>query len=128
MNDAPRDTVNRGAVVGTPPPVATTPEEVATIIGKGKLITADIVDVDGDVMSVELPTEAAKLPANGDLEPDAASGGFKYTPKKDFVGTDTFSYTVVDGNNGTLELQASVTVSEWRAQRPCARARSRHER
>ena len=36
------------------------------------------------------------------------STGFIYTPDSDFVGTDTFTYTICDGNGGTD--QATVTI------------------
>ncbi|MBK9237882.1 MAG: cadherin-like domain-containing protein [Rhodoferax sp.] len=48
--------------------------------------------------------------ANGSVTIDATSGNPVYTPNLNFVGTDTFTYTISDGNGGTDTATVSVTV------------------
>ena len=41
-----------------------------------------------------------------------AGGGVHYTPNANFFGTDTFTYTISDGNGGTDTATVTVIVSE----------------
>ncbi len=68
-------------------------------------VLANDVDVDGDV----LLTAAASDGANGtvELRPD---GTVAYTPDDDFNGTDSFSYTVTDGNGRSDTGLVSVVI------------------
>ncbi|MCA9290357.1 MAG: cadherin-like domain-containing protein, partial [Phycisphaerales bacterium] len=78
-------------------------------------------DVDGDrlrVASFEQP-EHGTVRSNGD-------GTFTYTPHPDFVGTDSFEYTISDGAGGTVtavmtievERGADLTTPEGPVERP----------
>jgi ribulose-5-phosphate 4-epimerase/fuculose-1-phosphate aldolase len=60
-------------------------------------------DDDGDSLTIE----SIGQPGNGSLT-DNGDGTYTYTPDADFSGSDSFTYTVVDGNGG--EDQATVTV------------------
>ena len=66
-------------------------EEDSTFIGylKG-------YDVDGDTLTYEM----YKSPTNGTLNIDS-NGYFSYVPNNNYVGKDTFSYTVTDGSGKT---------------------------
>ncbi len=63
-------------------------------------------DPDGDPLSTTLVTGtsngAVNLLANGD---------FTYTPNADFEGTDTFTYQLADGQGGTDNAMATITVA-----------------
>ncbi|NDW45431.1 Ig-like domain-containing protein, partial [Ruegeria sp. PrR005] len=63
-------------------------------------------DIDGDELFVTIAT----TPENGslDISPD---GSFMYTPNPNFSGTDTFVYTVSDGNGGFASGVVNVTVT-----------------
>jgi len=63
-------------------------------------------DVDGDALSFAVDG----APANGTvtMNPD---GSFSYTPAANFNGTDSFTYTVSDGNGGTITGTVSVNVA-----------------
>lgn len=50
-------------------------------------------------------------PAKGLVTLDAGAGVFRYTPDGTFDGTDTFAYTVQDGN-GQVSAPATVTVTD----------------
>ena len=58
------------------------------------LVAGDVDDAEGDVQTVSSNT----APSNGTLviNPD---GTYEYTPNTDFVGEDTFTYTVCDDGN-----------------------------
>ncbi|MGH1368913.1 MAG: Ig-like domain-containing protein, partial [Maritimibacter sp.] len=81
--------------------VAVTPEDTPVVID----VIANDTDPEGD------PLEVAELgePENGtaELNPD---GTVTYTPNTDFTGTDTFTYTVTDGNGGTDVVTVQVAV------------------
>ncbi|ABW32877.1 tandem-95 repeat protein [Acaryochloris marina] len=94
------------------PPVAvddavTTDEDVA--------ITGNVLDgssggldtdLDGDTLSVIDNTD----PSNGTVS-ISANGDFTYTPNPDFFGTDSFGYTISDGNGGTSVATVNITVN-----------------
>ncbi len=65
-------------------------------------------DPDGDGLTASGPT--GTLPTNGDVV-IAANGTFTYTPDANFIGTDTFGYSISDGNGGTDTGLATVTIA-----------------
>ena len=62
-------------------------------------------DVDGDALTFAL----ANGPQNGTVTV-AADGSYSYVPAADFNGTDSFTYTVSDGQGGTTTGTISVDV------------------
>ncbi|MGB5676410.1 MAG: DUF2341 domain-containing protein, partial [Gammaproteobacteria bacterium] len=64
-------------------------------------------DVEGDTLTVN--TTPVSGPSNGALILNA-DGTFTYTPNNNFNGTDSFVYEVNDGNGGTAQATATVTV------------------
>ncbi|WP_421939882.1 Calx-beta domain-containing protein [Pedobacter sp.] len=86
-------------------PVATSPAIITTQdTPVNGAVTAS--DVDGDSLTFTVTT----APAHGSVvvNPD---GTYTYTPVAGYVGTDTFSITVNDGNGGTVQVPISVTVT-----------------
>ncbi|MEM1096402.1 MAG: Ig-like domain-containing protein, partial [Bacteroidota bacterium] len=81
---------------------AATDEDTALLIVFADLLAND-TDIDGDALSVSAVGEAAQ--GTTTLESD----GIRYVPNADANGTDTFSYTVNDGN-GSFDT-ATVTLS-----------------
>jgi len=59
-------------------------------------------DVDGDTLSIKSMTQ----PAHGTVTKE--NGKLKYTPDNNYSGTDTFDYTVTDGD---LDDTATVSVT-----------------
>ncbi|PKO85746.1 MAG: hypothetical protein CVU18_18560, partial [Betaproteobacteria bacterium HGW-Betaproteobacteria-12] len=95
--------VTVGAVNDGPQAVndsATTPEDTPVTI----LVRANDSDTDGEPLTVSAFTN----PANGTVTLNA-QGNLVYSPNADFNGTDTFSYTIGDGQGGFDT--ASVTVN-----------------
>ena len=70
-------------------------------------VLANDADPDGDALTITAVTN----PANGSVVVNA-NGTLTYTPAAGFTGTDTFSYTVSDGNGGTDAAQVSIVVDD----------------
>ncbi|GAB5388064.1 MAG: tandem-95 repeat protein [Alphaproteobacteria bacterium] len=74
-------------------------------------------DPDGDALTFGLVSQAS----NG-VAVVNADGTFGYTPDDDFSGTDSFVYSVSDGNGGTDTATVTLTVSSSDNQAPVANA------
>ncbi|MFY9478165.1 MAG: Ig-like domain-containing protein [Aquabacterium sp.] len=61
---------------------------------------------DGDVLTVTAVTQGA----NGTVVINPQTGNPVYTPKLDFVGTDSFTYTIKDPSGATSTATVTVTV------------------
>jgi VCBS repeat-containing protein len=87
------------------PPVAvadnaTTPENIPVTID----VLNNDYDIDGDTLTVVSAT-------NGTYGSVINNGGnVTYTPALNFTGTDSFNYTISDGNGGTATATVAVTV------------------
>jgi len=106
---SPAANLTDGAVSVSPsmPPIAN--DDVATT-DEDTPITIDVLsndtDPDGDALSVTAATDPAHgtTLVNGD-------GTITYTPDTNYNGTDTFDYTVSDGNGGTDNGTVNVTIN-----------------
>ena len=92
------------------PPVATadpvtTAEDTAVTIN----VLVNDSDVDDDMVTVS----AVGTPANGTatLLTGEDAGRVRYTPNQNFVGNDSFSYTVADPHGGTASANVTITVT-----------------
>ncbi|MFC1388691.1 MAG: retention module-containing protein, partial [gamma proteobacterium symbiont of Clathrolucina costata] len=98
-------TVTVGAVNDAP---VATDDTVGT--NEDTPVTVDVLpndsDPDGDTLTVTAVTQGT----NGSVSIDPVSGNPVYTPNADFNGTDTFTYTIDDGNGGTDTATVTVTV------------------
>ncbi|MEA5501922.1 Ig-like domain-containing protein, partial [Halotia wernerae UHCC 0503] len=65
-------------------------------------------DVDGDTITFGLAENGAPANGNVTINPD---GSYSYTPNPNFAGTDSFTYSISDGNGGTALGTISVTVT-----------------
>jgi hypothetical protein len=89
------------------PPVANDDnyEMLEDTVLQGSVLDND-QNVTGFVVSV------SQQPENGELILSEADGYFTYSPNPDFVGTDTFSYSVSDGNVYSLSATVTIVVHE----------------
>jgi uncharacterized repeat protein (TIGR01451 family) len=91
--------------VNHPPSVSgvsvTTPEDTPVALD----VLAGASDPDDDLLSVASVTR----PAHGTAV--VSGGGIVYTPAADYHGRDTFRYVVTDGNGGTAQARARITVT-----------------
>ncbi len=81
----------------------------ATIAEDGS-VTGQLVasDVDGDAITFGVAQNGAPSHGAVTVNPD---GSYSYTPNPNFVGTDSFTYQVSDGNGGTTLGTITVTVT-----------------
>lgn len=86
----------------TTPDTATATED--TVLNS--FVEATDPDV-GDVLSYSVAPSGSTT--NGTLVMNS-DGSYTYTPNADFVGSDSFTYTVVDGNGGSATGTVAITV------------------
>ena len=73
-------------------------------------VTIDVLGNDTDVDGDTLTIASVGTPANGTAE--IVGGQIVYTPNVGFEGTDSFVYTVSDGNGGTDTATVTVEVEK----------------
>ena len=74
----------------------------------GNVLTNGISDSDADS---DIPTAAGKTdPASGWVYA-LKDGKFFYRPNAGFTGTDSFDYTISDGNGGADTATVTITVN-----------------
>ena len=88
------------------PPVAvddpaTTPEDTSTLV--------NVLANDTDIDSATLTITSVGIPSHGTAAIE--SGQVRYTPALDYVGSDSFTYTVSDGAGGSATATVSMTVT-----------------
>jgi VCBS repeat-containing protein len=92
------------------PPVAdddsfSVAEDGTLAVPAGTGVLAGDTDIDGGALSAGSPG----APSSGSVTLNA-DGSFTYTPDADYVGTDSFTYEVGDGNGGTDTGLVTITV------------------
>ncbi|SDS30716.1 tandem-95 repeat protein [Christiangramia echinicola] len=96
-------TVTVGAVNDAPianDDTAETNQDIATNVE----VLLNDSDIDGDILSVDSITQ----PDNGSVTTDGVE--VTYVPNESFTGTDTFTYTITDGNGGVDTATVTVKV------------------
>ena len=84
------------------PDTAATSANTSTSIA----VLANDTDSDGDTLSIT----SATRPQNGIAEINGSK--IIYTPASNHTGTDSFSYTISDGQGGTATAPVSITVTD----------------
>ena len=86
------------------PPIANT-QSVYLVQGESTDITLTGADANGDTLSFEV----ADLPQFGTLTGTAPN--LRYQPQADFSGSDSFGFSVNDGNNSSAVARVAINVS-----------------
>ncbi|WP_204137364.1 Ig-like domain-containing protein [Halomicronema sp. CCY15110] len=97
-------------LVAPPPPANTPPtatDDSATVTSGGSILIP-ILDNDSDPDGDGLVLQSVSTPTHGTATINGAS--ISYTAPANYVGPDSFTYTVADGNGGTDTGTVSVTV------------------
>ncbi|MCC7263933.1 MAG: tandem-95 repeat protein, partial [Candidatus Latescibacteria bacterium] len=100
------------AVSVTVNPVSDAPvavDDAGTVPEDGSLaiaVLANDSDADGDPLSISSLAQAS----HGSTERNGA-GGINYVPNPNFYGTDSFTYTVSDGQGGSASATVTVNVT-----------------
>ena len=81
-------------------------------------ITLDTVGNDSDADGDDLTIINVQQPQNGTVSNDDKF--ITYTPAAGFVGTDTFTYTIEDGNGGTATATETIVVEAIANKAPTA--------
>ena len=82
---------------------ATTSEDSAVTVN----VLANDTDVEGDALKVTTVTS----PGSGTAAVSADGKSVVYTPKANFNGSDSFGYTIIDGNGGTASGSVNMVVT-----------------
>jgi hypothetical protein len=75
-------------------------------------VLANDTDPNGDVLTIEAVTQGA----HGVVAIAGGGAGLTYAPDARYTGTDSFTYTIGDGNGGTDTATVSITVIPLRTQ------------
>jgi hypothetical protein len=88
------------------PPVA---QDGSLVLAEDAPATGRLVasDVDSPVLTYTL----VQPPAHGTLDLDVGNGAFTYRPAKDYNGTDSFKFTVSDGELSSAPAIVSLTIT-----------------
>ena len=81
---------------------ATTMEDTAVIVQ----VLANDTDIDGGPLTVTQVTQAAH--GRTRIRPD---GSLEYAPEPNYIGADSFTYIVSDGNGGTATATVRLDVT-----------------
>ncbi len=65
-----------------------------------------------ELETLRLTTSAQVGVLANDTDADPGDGSFTYTPRRDFFGTDTFTYVASDGAAQTDPVTVTITVRE----------------
>ena len=83
-------------------------EDETLVVNAAAGVLANDSDVEGDALTISAFDAQSIYGGTVAVNPD---GGFSYTPAPNFNGSDTFSYTVDDGNGGSASATVSLTVA-----------------
>ena len=108
----PSGLTDTGTITVTVTPVNDAPVAVddADTTDENTAVTIDVLGNDTDVDGDTLTIQSVGTPANGTAA--IVAGMIVYTPHAGFAGTDTFEYTITDGNGGTDTATITVTVKD----------------
>ncbi|WOE42759.1 Ig-like domain-containing protein [Acinetobacter chinensis] len=82
-----------------------------TTVDEGSSVTVAVRDNDTDAEQNSLTVSAVTQGTNGSVVIDAVTGNPVYTPDVGYSGTDSFTYTVSDGQGGSSTATVNVTVN-----------------
>jgi len=96
-------------------------DETQLMVGATSGLLINDTDAEGDTLQVTQVTISGvdyAVPASGTLSVStdngvleiAADGSFDYTPATGYIGTETFNYSITDGNGGSSSANFSIEV------------------
>ncbi len=86
----------------------TTNEDIPLVVGVTNGVLSNDTDVDGNPLAI---SGFSANSAQGGTVAMNANGSFTYTPKPNFNGGDSFTYSISDGNGGTSSTTVKLTVN-----------------
>jgi hypothetical protein len=100
-----------GGTVSEPSNTAPVAADDSVTTDADTAVTLDVLANDSDGDGDTLDVTSLGNPSNGTVV-ENTDGTLTYTPDADFSGSDSFTYTVSDGNGGSDTATVSVTVNE----------------
>ncbi|HJO92782.1 MAG TPA: glycoside hydrolase family 48 protein [Victivallales bacterium] len=102
--------INGNGTTPPPPPLNNEPTAAndSAQSEKNQSINIDVLSNDSDIDGDALIISSTSTPKNGSAVIN--SNLITYTPNTDYVGTDSFSYNISDGNGGTAGATVNVTI------------------
>ncbi len=99
-------------VAGAPGPANTAPDAVDDYdeTKQGESVSIDVLSNDSDPEQDNLTITDFTQPAHGRVI-KGSNGQLVYTPDNGFAGTDSFTYTISDGNGGSDTATVSIKVT-----------------
>ncbi len=96
------------------PPVPLTPvanNDVATVV-TGQSMTIDVLanDIDNEGKGIQIVADGFTQGGNGTVV--LVNNQLVYTPKVDFIGTDSFTYTIIDASGDKSVATVTITVTK----------------
>ena len=76
---------------------------------QGDVLNANVLANDSDIENDVLQVTSSSSPIHGIVVVNA-NGDFTYTPDPTYSGTDTFTYTICDGNGGCADGLVTITI------------------
>ncbi len=100
-------------ITGTVPTFNFDPVAIAdsAILDEDNAVTIDVVGNDTDRDGDSITITATSPPSNGVITVSPDGKSITYTPFANYFGTETFSYTVTDGQQDTTPSTASVSLT-----------------
>ena len=92
------------------PPAAVDDHYITAVDTQLAVVAPGVIQNDSDPDGDFLIVAVVKAPSNGSLSL-GTDGGFTYIPNSGFSGTDSFTYSLHDGNEGSSEAVVTITVA-----------------
>ena len=102
-------TVNVTVNDTTPANVDPTAVDDSTSTQSGKSAHIDVLENDSDSDGGTISLESFTQATNGTVK-QSSTGEFTYTANTDFVGSDSFTYTIIDGQGGSSRATVTIDV------------------
>jgi hypothetical protein len=96
--------------VSTPPNQPPVAADDTASTSKNKSVTIAVLANDSDPDGDPLTITSVSIASNGSVA--ATATRVTYTPNKNFLGTDSFTYSITDGRGGTASARVTVSVVE----------------
>lgn len=94
--------------------VAPVAQALALSVNDNTASSSFVVATDVDVPAQTLTYSVVSNPSNGDISGfDSATGAFTYTPDRNYVGSDSFTFKANDGTLDSNTATVSITVNAY---------------
>ncbi len=104
--------------VSTPPNHPPVAADDTASTAKNKAVTIAVLANDTDPDGDPLTIMSVSIASNGSVT--ATATRVTYTPNRNFLGTDSFTYSITDGRGGSASARVTVTVAEGANHKPKA--------